>query len=83
METDRRPNDREWIRELEAKVAEQRNYIDLLVKAGKGSEDYAERLRSGVLAEIARTDDLSLGYRLEEFLVTLPSSRLEVTPDAP
>lgn len=58
--------------ELRAKIAEQRAYIDLLVKAGKGSEDYAERVLTGVRAEIARTDsDLSLAYRLEEFLATV------------
>lgn len=55
-----------------AKVAEQGAYIDLLVKAGKGSEDYAERLKQGVLAEIARTDaDVALAYRLEELLAAL------------
>lgn len=36
------------ITELEAKIAEQRAYIDLLVKAGKGSEAEADRLKAAL-----------------------------------
>lgn len=56
--------------ELEAKIAEQRAYIDLLVKAGKGSQDEADRLKEAIRAEVARTDsDAALAFRLEEVLI--------------
>lgn len=62
----------ERVRErLEAKIAEQRAYIDLLVKVGRRSEEYAERALAAVRAEIAKDDDISLAYRLEECLVAL------------
>ena len=56
----------EEVGKLEQKVAEQRAYIDLLVKAGRRDHEALENLKAEIFDQTKNQSDVALAYRRAE-----------------